>query len=77
MTEERLDPKGTEMGICVMIDAMAKRYALLPSEVMSRASTFDLVIMDTAFSYENWLQNKDKPEYYNEEDLKSILATTK
>lgn len=34
------------------IDNIGKRYGLLPSEVMSRASTFDLFVLDAALSYE-------------------------
>lgn len=65
------------MGILVMIDAMAKRYGVLPTEIMERATTFDLVVMDSAATYENYLHNKDKPEYYNEDDLKSILERSR
>jgi hypothetical protein len=32
---------------------MAQRYGVLPSEAISRASTFDLVIMDSAMALEN------------------------
>ena len=46
-----------------MIDHMAKRYGLLPSEVLERASTFDLVIMDMSITYENYLQRKDSKDY--------------
>lgn len=42
------------MTMIVAIDAMAKRYSLLPSEILDRASTFDLVIMDAALGYENF-----------------------
>lgn len=42
------------MTMIVAIDAMAKRYSLLPSEILTRASTFDLVIMDAALGHENY-----------------------
>ena len=44
MTQEDLDPEGVEMSMLLSIDALGKRYSLLPSEVMSKASTFDLVV---------------------------------
>jgi hypothetical protein len=53
------------MTMIVAIDAMAKRYSLLPSEVLDRASTFDLVVMDAALGYENYQHDKangKKPE---------------
>jgi len=37
---------------------MASRYGLLPSEVLARASTFDLEILDIAKSYEKYKHNK-------------------
>jgi hypothetical protein len=53
-----LDPEGIEMSMLLSIDALGKRYSLLPSEVMSKASTFDLVVLDAAIGYEVYLQNK-------------------
>jgi hypothetical protein len=53
-----LDPDGIEMSMLLSIDALGKRYSLLPSEVMSKASTFDLVVLDAAIGYEVYLQNK-------------------
>ena len=35
----------------MMIDTMAKRYALLPSEILDRASTVDLYVLSNALSY--------------------------
>ena len=37
---------------------MAQRYGLLPSEVLNRATSFDLEILDIAKSYEKMKQNK-------------------
>jgi hypothetical protein len=53
-----LDPEGIEMSMLLSIDALGKRYSLLPSEVMSKASTFDLVVLDAAIGYEVYLQNR-------------------
>lgn len=46
------------MSMVLSIDAIAKRYSLLPSEVLDRASTFDLVILDTALSYQKYKQDE-------------------
>jgi hypothetical protein len=40
------------------IDALGKRYSLLPSEVMTKASTFDLVVLDAALGYQTYIQDK-------------------
>jgi hypothetical protein len=53
-----LDPDGIEMSMLLSIDALGKRYSLLPSEVMSKASTFDLVVLDAAIGYEVYLQKR-------------------
>lgn len=52
-----------ESGLCVIIDNIAKRYGLLPSEVLIRATTFDLVIMDTVMSLEKHAQESSKEGY--------------
>jgi hypothetical protein len=46
----------------VTIDAMAKRYGKLPSEIMVSASTFDMVVMDAALSYEGYLEQQHRQE---------------
>lgn len=53
-----MDPEGIEMSMLLSIDAIGKRYSLLPSEVMSKASTFDLVVLDAAIGFEVYLQDK-------------------
>jgi len=37
---------------------MAQRYGLLPSQVLVKATTFDLEILDIAKSWERWRTNK-------------------
>ena len=53
-----MDPEGVEMSMILSIDALGKRYSLLPSEVMEKASTFDLVVLDAALGYQNYIQDK-------------------
>ncbi len=53
-----MDPEGVEMSMILSIDALGKRYSLLPSEVMTKASTFDLVVLDAALGYQNYMQDK-------------------
>jgi len=42
----------------MQIDTLGKRYGLLPSEVLVRADTFDLYIMDAALTFENYHNKK-------------------
>ena len=53
-----MDPEGVEMSMLLSIDALGKRYSLLPSEVMVKASTFDLVVLDAALGYQSYIQDK-------------------
>lgn len=65
----------------MLIDTIAERYGLLPSEVLTRANTFDVFIVDTAIGYRNTLQeramNPDKIPDYKEEELLEILKNAK
>ena len=53
-----MDPEGVEMSMLLSIDALGKRYSLLPSEVMTKASTFDLVVLDAALGYQSYIQDR-------------------
>jgi hypothetical protein len=77
-----LDPEGIEMSMLLSIDALGKRYSLLPSEVMSKASTFDLVVLDAAIGFEVYLQNKadgkkEAPKLSQEEMMAALERVRK
>lgn len=42
----------------LQIDGIGKRYGILPSEVIKRADTFDLYILDAALSFEKYHHEK-------------------
>lgn len=42
----------------MQIDGLGKRYGMLPSEVLRRADTFDLYILDAALTFEQYHQKK-------------------
>jgi hypothetical protein len=52
---------------------MGQRYGLLPSEAISRATTFDLVIMDTAMTLEHHAQESAKPGYIPDVGVEELL----
>lgn len=61
--------------MAVTLDSLGQRYSLLPSEVMNRATTFDLQIADLAMSYQKMQQNKAHgivPEVKEEVMLEAI-----
>lgn len=41
-----------------MIDNLAKRYGILPHEVLNKCDTFDLYIMDASMTFENYHHKK-------------------
>lgn len=56
---------------------MAETYGLLPSEVIQRATTFDMVMMDIAMTYRNAQEERARtghrdPSSYRVEDLMKI-----
>lgn len=42
----------------MQIDGLGKRYGLLPSEVLRRADTFDLYVIDAALTFEQYQHKK-------------------
>jgi hypothetical protein len=65
----------------MLIDTLSERYGILPSEVMTRANTFDVFVADTAIGYRNIIQerasNPNKIPDYKQEDLLKILKDDK
>jgi hypothetical protein len=65
----------------MLIDTLSERYGILPSEVMTRATTFDVFVADTAIGYRNIIQerasNPNKIPDYKQEDLLKILKDDK
>lgn len=68
----------------MLIDTMAERYGMLPSEVMQRANTFDVFVTDTAIGYRNYIQDRANgkntaynPSDYSQDDLLTILKETR
>ena len=63
----------------MLIDTLSERYGILPSEVMTRANTFDVFIADTAIGYRNVIQERSmngdkKPtQEYKQSDLQNML----
>jgi hypothetical protein len=45
-----------------MIDSVATRYHLLPSEVLARADTLDLLVLDVAQSWHQQMQARANAE---------------
>jgi hypothetical protein len=67
------------MASILWVDSLGKRYGMLPSEVIGRANTFDLYVMDAALAFENYHHKKSMnngrdpvPDYTTDELLKMV-----
>jgi len=49
-----------------MLDAMGQRYSVLPSELLRRGDSFDLMVMDVALSYQHYQSSKKDAKTFNE-----------
>lgn len=67
----------------LQLDGISKRYGLLPSEVLSKGTTFDLYIMDAALTFENYHNKKaanggkDPIPDYTQDELMTLLNKSK
>ena len=62
-----------ECALILSIDRMGQRYGLLPSELMMRANTFDLVIMDSAMTLERHFNDSSEKGYIPEVSVDELL----
>jgi hypothetical protein len=64
----------------ITIDNLAHRYSILPSEALSRATTFDLAVLDASAKWERYQHDKangvkpKEPELTQKEMLAMVQA---
>ena len=65
----------------INIGHMAKTYGLLPSEVLARATTYDLMITDVVNSWEKHQMDKSRKtvdaESYSQDELKQMMEKSR
>lgn len=65
----------------INIGHMAKTYGLLPSEIVARATTFDLMITDVMNSWEKHQLDQSRKTVdtnsYSQDELKGILEKSR
>jgi hypothetical protein len=62
----------------LLIDSLARTYGCLPSEVLSKADTFDIMVMDVSMAWQtiqnSKRENKPLPQHmYNKDELQERL----
>lgn len=60
-----------------MLDAMAKRYGVLPSNLLATGDTFDLMVMDVAVNYEVIQNAKANKQPLNQDMLTRSVGKDK
>jgi hypothetical protein len=65
------------MSLILSLDMMGKRYGLLPSDVISRATTFDLVIMDASVGYQAEMDRQNSKGYVPDIPLDDLMKIHK
>lgn len=66
-----------------MVDQLGKRYGKLPSEIIATADSFDVAIIDVAFTYEKFMNDKGNKgvamdnDYFDTESLKKVAEKAK
>lgn len=50
----------------ILLDSLATRYHLLPSEVIQRADTLDVMVMDTAMAWQRVQRERMEAEHRGE-----------
>jgi hypothetical protein len=62
------------------LDTLGERYGLLPSEVLARGNTLDVMVMDTALTYRDYQQKKADGKYadlHTTDELQEIMRKAK
>ena len=73
MTQETIDPKSIEMTLLLSLDTMGQRYGMLPSRLIAEASTFDLVVMDMAMTYDRHVQESSQEGYVPDVSIEDLM----
>ena len=63
-----------------MLDAIAKRYGVLPSYLIKHGDTLDLTVMDVAVSWEQHQHNKQQGKAssdYDQQDLVKAMESVR
>jgi len=61
------------MSLILSLDTLGQRYGMLPSKLIAEASTFDLVVMDMALTYERHIHESSKKDYVPEVSVEELM----
>lgn len=65
----------------LMLDLMAQRYGVLPSQVLKFGDTVDMITAITSLEYEAWKQNKKSkghtPTHHSQEELQARIQSVR
>ena len=61
----------------ITVGHLAKTYGLLPSEVLARATTYDMMVTDVCSTWEQYRNNPNSAENYSPEQLAEAMSTAR
>jgi hypothetical protein len=61
------------MALLLSLDTMGQRYGMLPSRLIEEGSTFDLVVMDMAMTYEKHLHESSQKGYVPDISVEELM----
>ena len=61
----------------ISVGHMARTYGLLPSEVLARATTYDIMVTDVYSTWENHKNNPNDVGHYDTQQLEEIVRKSK
>jgi hypothetical protein len=61
------------MALLLSLDTMGQRYGMLPSRLIAEGSTFDLVVMDMAMTYEKHLNESSQKGYVPDISVEELM----
>lgn len=61
----------------ISIGHIARTYGLLPSEVLARATTYDIMITDVYTTWENYQKDPNAMDNYDQEQLLELVNLRK
>lgn len=71
--DQVVDPKSWESARMISIGHIAKTYGLLPSDVATRATAFDIMITDVYTTWENYQKDPNAIANYSQDQLVEML----
>ena len=62
VTSHTIDETSADTRFFLLVDALSTRYNKLPSDILRRSDTFDMLVYDVAVTYERYVHSKNNKD---------------